>query len=59
MIEQIKLFVFVLSFVYTLKFIFEFIIKLFQSEPVPMAVTKVNEVFLYLSISYIITYFII
>lgn len=59
MIEQIKLFFFVLSFVYTLKFVFEFVVKLFQTEPVPMKVSKVNETFLYLSISYIITYFLI
>jgi hypothetical protein len=59
MIEQFKLFLFILSCVYTLRFILEFIVKLFQSEPVPMKVSKVNEIILYLTTSYIITYFII
>jgi hypothetical protein len=59
MIEQFKLFLLILSCVYTLRFILEFIVKLFQSEPVPMKVSKVNETILYLTTSYIITYFII
>ena len=59
MINEIKVFLLVLSVVYTLRFILEFIIKLFQEEPVPMKLNKVNEVFLYLSLSYIITSIII
>jgi hypothetical protein len=59
MIEQIKLFLFVLSLVYTLKFVFEFMVKLFQTEPVPMKVSKLHETFLYFSLSYIITFFLI
>jgi len=59
MIEQIKLFLFILSLVFTLRFVFEFIIKLFQEEPQPMEVNSVKEVFIYLALSYIITYIII
>ncbi len=59
MIEQIKLFLFILSLVFTLRFVIEFIVKLFQEEPQPMEVNSVKEVFIYLAISYIITYIII
>jgi|694.fasta_scaffold39382_12 hypothetical protein len=58
-INEIKIFFLVLSFVYSLRFILEFIIKLIQEEPVPMKINKVNEIFLYLSLSYIITSLII
>jgi hypothetical protein len=55
MINEIKIFFLILSIVFTLKFVVEFIVKLFQEEPVPMKISKVNEVLLYLSLSYIIT----
>jgi hypothetical protein len=59
MINEIKIFFLILSIVFSLRFIFEFIVKLLQEEPVPMKISKVNEVFLYLSLSYIITSLII
>ena len=59
MINEIKIFFLILSMVFTLRFIVEFIVKLYQEEPVPMKINKVNEVFLYLSLSYIITSIII
>jgi hypothetical protein len=59
MINEIKIFFLILSIVFSLRFVFEFIVKLFQEEPVPMKINKVNEVFLYLSLSYIITSLII
>jgi len=59
MIEQIKLFLFILSIVFSLRFVVEFVLKLFQEEPVPMKVSKVDEVVLYFTISYIITYLIL
>jgi hypothetical protein len=55
MINEIKIFFLILSIVFSLRFVFEFIVKLIQEEPVPMKISKVNEVFLYLSLSYIIT----
>ena len=59
MINEIKIFFLILSVVFTLRFVVEFIVKLYQEEPVPMKINKVNEVFLYLSLSYIITSIII
>lgn len=59
MIKEIELFLFILSIIYTIRFLFEFVIRLFQQEPVPMKVQKVEEIVIYLSISYIITYLII
>ena len=59
MIKEIELFLFILSIIYTIRFLFEFVIRLFQQEPVPMKVQKVEEIAIYLSISYIITYLII
>ncbi len=59
MIEQIKLFLFVLSLVFTIRFLIEFVIKLVQDNPTPMSVSKINESLLYLTIAYIITYFLI
>ncbi len=57
--EEIKIFLFILSLVYTLRFIFEFGIKLFQTEPEPMTIKEIEKTILYFSISYIITYFLI
>lgn len=59
MINEIKIFFLILSVVFTLRFMVEFIVKLYQEEPVPMKINKINEVFLYLSLSYIITSIII
>ena len=59
MIEQIKLFLFVLSLVFTIRFAIEFVIKLVQDNPTPMSISKINESLLYLTIAYIITYFLI
>jgi hypothetical protein len=59
MIEQIKLFLFVLSLVFTIRFLIEFVIKLVQDNPTPMSVSKINESLLYLTVAYIITYFLI
>jgi hypothetical protein len=56
MIQQIKLFLLILSIVFLLNFIIKFILKFFEETPQPIEVTKTNEVFLYLGISYIITY---
>ena len=59
MINEIKIFLLILSIVYSLRFIIEFVVKLLQEEPVPMKISKVNEVLLYFSLSYIITSLII
>jgi hypothetical protein len=59
MINEIKLFLFVLSIVYTIRFLFEFVFKLFQENPEQLMLRDTEKIFLYLSTSYIITYFLI
>ncbi len=52
-------FLLVLSIINVLRFVVEFAFKLIQENPEPLEVTKTETVFLYLSLSYIITYFLI
>jgi uncharacterized membrane protein SirB2 len=59
MMEQIKLFFFVLSIIYTLRFFLEFVIKLTQENPEQMKLTKVEDTLLLISLSFIITYILI
>jgi hypothetical protein len=60
MIEQLKLFLFILSIIFVLRYLIELIFKfLIIEEPNPIVVTNTEEVFLYLSISYIITFLIL
>jgi len=56
MLQEIKLFLFVLSIIYLTKFVLEFIVKLFQENPEPMKSSKVEQTLQLLSASYIITY---
>ena len=57
--EQIKLFFFVLSIVYSLRIIVEFGMKLTQEDPEPMKLKKFEEALQIVSLSYIITYILI
>jgi hypothetical protein len=57
--EQIKLFFFVLSIVYSLRIIVEFGMKLTQENPEPMKLTKFEQALQIVSLSYIITYILI
>ena len=59
MINEIKLFLFVLSIIYTLRFVVEFAIKLPQENPEAMDVSSIEKVFIYFALSYFITYFLI
>ena len=59
MINEIKLFLFVLSIVYELKFVAEFIFRLTTDNPTPLEVKEIEKIFLYLSIAYTITYILI
>lgn len=59
MMELIKIFLFVLSLIYTLRFVFEFLLKLTQENPEPLVIKEIEKVFLYLTSAYIITYFLI
>ena len=56
MLQEIKLFLFVLGIVYLTKFVLEFTVKLFQDNPEPMKLSKVEQTLQLLSVSYIITY---
>jgi hypothetical protein len=57
--SEIKIFLFVLSIIFTLRFLLEFVVKLFEENPSVLVISKYNQVFLYFTISYIITYFFI
>jgi len=59
MMEQIKLYLFVLSIIYSLRFLVAFIIRLTQENPEQMKLSKVEDTLLLFSLSYIITYFLI
>jgi len=58
MINNIELYILVLSIVFVLRFISEFIIKLFITSAEPLSINKYEKVILYFVISYIITYII-
>lgn len=57
--QEIKLFLFVLSIVYSLRIIVEFSMKLTQENPEPMKLTKLEQTLQIISLSYIITYILI
>jgi hypothetical protein len=59
MMQEIKLFFFVLSIVYTLRMIVEFGMKLTQENPEEMKLTKFEQTIQIVSLSYIITYILI
>lgn len=55
--NKIEIFLLVLSVIFILKFVIDFLLQLREENPKTIVVTKVERVFLYLSFSYIITYF--
>ncbi len=59
MIQEIKLFLFVLSILYSIRIIVEFILKLTQENPEPMKLSKVEQAIQVFALSYIITYILI
>ena len=59
MMGEIKLYLFVLSSIFVLRFILEFTIKFFQENPTPLQLTKIEQTIVYFTISYIITFFLI
>ena len=52
-------FLLVLSTIYVVRFVVEFGIKLLQDNPEPLEISKTETVFMYMAISYIITYILI
>jgi hypothetical protein len=59
MIQEIKLFLFVLSIIYSIRIIVEFVLKLTQENPEPMKLSKVEQAVQVFALSYIITYILI
>ena len=56
MLQQIKLFLFVLSIIYNLKFVVELVIRLFQDNPEPIVLSKLEQFYQFVALSYIITF---
>lgn len=52
-------FLLVLSVVYVVRFVAQFVIELIQDNPQPLELTKTETMFMYMAISYIITYILI
>ena len=52
-------FLFVLSTLYIVKYLLEVVIRLFQDDVDPIKITKVEGIFYYLAIAYIITFILI
>lgn len=57
--QQIKTYLFVLSLIYSLRFVFELIMKLRDENPEKMEISKTDKIILYFTSAYIITYFLI
>lgn len=57
--QEIKLFLFVLSIIYSIRIVVEFVIKLTQENPEPMKLSKVEQAIQVIALSYIITYILI
>jgi len=53
---QVKIFLFVISVLFSTRLIAEFTIKLFQDNPEPLVLSKIQQVLIYLAASYIITF---
>jgi hypothetical protein len=59
MISEIKLFLFVLSMVFELRFISTFIYQLTRETPEELKISEVEKTLLYFATAYIITYILI
>ena len=53
---EIKIFFFVLSILFLLKNLAVFVIKILQTDPKPMIITRIETILMYLSFSYILTF---
>ena len=59
MSQEIRLFFFVLSIIYILRFVLELVIRIFQENPDTISLPKWEQFTHYMALSYIITYFLI
>lgn len=53
-----SIFFFVFSIIFLLRYLVEFFIMLRDENPKPMAINKVTEIFIYVAVSYVITFLI-
>jgi hypothetical protein len=58
MIKAISIFFFILSIIFILRYVIEIFLAIRSEEPRPININKIIEVFLYISISYILTFLI-
>lgn len=59
MIQEISLYFFILSLLFFSRILFQFTIKLFQENPTPLELSKNENILIYFSLSYIITFILI
>jgi len=55
MIKLIELFLFILSVIFILKYVLEFVMTLKEDDPEPMKINPIEKIALYLTISYFFT----
>jgi hypothetical protein len=55
--HQISLFLLVTSILYLTKFLFQFTMRVFQENPEPMVLSKIEQIVQLVAVAYIITYF--
>jgi hypothetical protein len=58
MIKPISIFLFIFSIVFLLRYVVEVILAIRSEEPRQISINKMIEIFLYISISYILTFLI-
>jgi len=58
MLLKIELFIFILSWLFCIKNLIQFVVALTQSDPVPIKLGIIEKVLLYCSIAYILTFII-
>lgn len=59
MINEIKIFLFILCIVFQMRFIIQFCYQLTKEKPEPMKMKEVEKTLMYFTTAYIITYIII
>jgi len=58
MIKIASIYFFILSIIFLLRYVGEFLLALRDENPKPMAINKMIEIFIYISVSYVITFLI-
>lgn len=53
-----SIFFFVFSIIFLLRYIVEFFIMLRDENPKPMGINKITEIFIYVAVSYVVTFLI-